>query len=271
MLMQRIMTALVLIPLVIAAIFYLDTTQFVWAVAGVSFLAAFEWLTMTGMNNKLTILLILGINALLYPYAIETNITVISLVVWSLVTLFVILYANKPMPSHLNQLLKRHSVSTMIGSLLLLTFVVATGVLHGVVNDGPKLIIYVMVLVWLADTGGYFAGKRWGKRRLASMISPNKTWEGVAGATVLVTTWSLMAYGMGINAGIEFLPWFLLTLVTLYVSIVGDLIESVFKRLHDVKDSGSLLPGHGGILDRIDSMIAAIPVFTAGLVLMGVK
>jgi phosphatidate cytidylyltransferase len=125
------------------------------------------------------------------------------------------------------------------------------------------------VSVWLADTGGYFAGKRWGKTPLAKAVSPNKTWQGVWGALTLTGAWALLAYALGINGDLSLLSWLLLTLFTVMISIIGDLFESLFKRSYNVKDSGNLLPGHGGILDRIDSLIAAVPVFVAGLVLLG--
>ena len=130
-------------------------------------------------------------------------------------------------------------------------------------------LLYVMVSVWLADTGGYFAGKKWGKDKLAKVISPNKTWQGVYGALALTSIWAVLAYLLNINGSLSLLAWLGLTLVTVLISIVGDLFESLFKRAHQVKDSGNLLPGHGGILDRIDSLIAAVPIFVAGLAVLG--
>lgn len=131
------------------------------------------------------------------------------------------------------------------------------------------LILAVMVLVWGADIGAYFAGRRFGKRKLAPQVSPGKSWEGVFGgllATLLICVgvaiyrdWSFVGLLMGLLG----------TAVVVLISVVGDLTESMFKRQSGVKDSSNLLPGHGGVLDRIDSLTAAIPVFAALLWLAG--
>jgi phosphatidate cytidylyltransferase len=138
-------------------------------------------------------------------------------------------------------------------------------------DNGAEYLLFVMIAVWLADTGGYFAGKRWGKHKLAPYISPNKTWQGVYGAVALVSVWAAISFYSFFAINASFMEWLALMMVAAVISIVGDLFESVFKRLHDVKDSGNLLPGHGGVLDRIDSLLAAVPVFFAGLSLVGMR
>ncbi|MDH5231723.1 MAG: phosphatidate cytidylyltransferase, partial [Gammaproteobacteria bacterium] len=123
---------------------------------------------------------------------------------------------------------------------------------------------------WGADTGAYFAGRRFGKHKLAPKVSPGKTWEGVAGAsvvTIVVAIGSL--YWLQIESAYT-LYFILLCIVTMVVSILGDLYESLYKRRAQIKDSGAIFPGHGGVLDRIDSMTAAAPMFSIGLLLLGV-
>ncbi len=128
---------------------------------------------------------------------------------------------------------------------------------------GGAVLLYLFSLVWVADIGAYFSGKRFGRRKLAPGISPGKTWEGVGGAMAAVLVWILLVFHLGEDWGMG-LPLFIaIGLVTAAISIAGDLFESVLKREAGVKDSGRLLPGHGGVLDRIDSIIAASPVFVA--------
>jgi phosphatidate cytidylyltransferase len=130
-------------------------------------------------------------------------------------------------------------------------------------------VLYLLVLIWTADSGAYFAGRRWGRRKLARHVSPGKSWEGVAGALVLGGGFAL-ACGAGFGyAGPALALFTLIGLATVAVSVLGDLFESLVKRYRDVKDSGGLLPGHGGILDRIDSLTAAAPFFAAGIALLG--
>jgi phosphatidate cytidylyltransferase len=133
-------------------------------------------------------------------------------------------------------------------------------------TQGPWLIVYMFLLVWGADTGAYFAGKRFGKRKLMPRVSPAKSWAGVGGAAVTVllvtmTTQQHLHFSQNLSFGI-----YILALVLLFVSVVGDLTESMFKRQCGIKDSGSILPGHGGIMDRIDSLTAAAPVFALCLI-----
>jgi phosphatidate cytidylyltransferase len=122
----------------------------------------------------------------------------------------------------------------------------------------PAVVLLALVLVWIADTAAYFVGRAWGRRRLAPSISPGKTWEGAAGGLIGATLYAIII-AFFIDAG----AWLALVVTALLlgmVSIVGDLFESAVKRQAGVKDSGSLLPGHGGILDRIDSATAALPL-----------
>ena len=122
----------------------------------------------------------------------------------------------------------------------------------------PLVVLLVLVLVWIADTAAYFVGRAWGRRRLAPAISPGKTWEGAAGGLI-----GALLYAIIIAFFTDLGAWLALVATALLlgmVSIVGDLFESAVKRQAGVKDSGSLLPGHGGILDRIDSATAALPV-----------
>ena len=121
-----------------------------------------------------------------------------------------------------------------------------------------------MFVVWGADTGAYFAGRAFGRHKLAPRVSPGKTWEGVAGGAVLalLVAWVGTIWLEPVGGYAAFL---VLVLLTVMISILGDLMESLFKRVADLKDSGGLLPGHGGVMDRIDSMTAAGPFFVLGL------
>lgn len=192
-----------------------------------------------------------------------------STIIWLTALLLITKYAHVGFPQRLATIIHNQPTGIISAIVILTLFWQAALVLHGSGHLGPQQLLYIMVVVWLADTGGYFAGKRWGKTALAKAISPNKSWEGVGGAVVLGTIWAIVAYSFGMSGQITMVAWVVLSIVVLLISVVGDLFESIFKRSHDVKDSGNLLPGHGGMLDRIDSLIAAVPVFVAGLYFMG--
>ena len=138
---------------------------------------------------------------------------------------------------------------------------------------GGLVLLFMLTLVSFADMGAYFCGKRFGRHKLAPAISPGKTWEGVAGGLATNLVWILLVIWLVQNfaeSGLGMNPfWFIVIgLATSAISVVGDLFESVIKREAGVKDSGTLLPGHGGILDRADGVISAAPVFVTGLFLV---
>ncbi|MCP4325638.1 MAG: CDP-archaeol synthase, partial [Alteromonadales bacterium] len=158
------------------------------------------------------------------------------------------------------------AVKALFGVLTLVPFFWAMIVLRSVNihHDffyGGALLMYVFLLVWAADTGAYFCGKRFGKHKLAPNVSPGKTIEGFVGGVI---SSMLVAFVASVLFEIEadkMILFFVAALITTFVSALGDLSESIFKREAKLKDSGNLLPGHGGILDRIDSLTAAVPVF----------
>jgi len=156
-----------------------------------------------------------------------------------------------------------------IGLFILLTTWSSLVWLHSQFN-GPVLLLYLLILIWIVDSSAYFVGHYWGRIKFAPLLSPNKTLEGVYGGLLGAMMWGLLLaifFGTTIWNRIGLL---ILCLLTAIASIVGDLYESLLKRERNLKDSGDLLPGHGGVLDRIDSLTAAVPIFVLGLVLLGV-
>jgi phosphatidate cytidylyltransferase len=133
-------------------------------------------------------------------------------------------------------------------------------------EQGPQLMLFLLLLVVAADIGAYFAGRALGKHKLAPRVSPGKTWEGVGGG--LVAAAMMAAFGVW-WFDMDAVPFMALCIVVAIASVVGDLTESMFKRHAGLKDSGNLLPGHGGVLDRVDSVTAAAPVFLIGLERLG--
>jgi phosphatidate cytidylyltransferase len=133
---------------------------------------------------------------------------------------------------------------------------------------GPWLILYVIALVDCADVGAYFTGRAFGKRKMAPSVSPGKTLEGLAGGIVTVSVFALLVSLFALPDSATTGAFLFLSLVAGLASVLGDLVESMVKRHRGVKDSGTLLPGHGGIMDRIDSLAAAIPVFAFGMAIM---
>lgn len=272
MLKQRLWTAGILIPVVMLSILFLPTSIIQWLLAGVIILAAIEWFTIIGYAGRLQMVLAivsLGIISTLVWLLSRETLMWMPIIVWAAILLIVTRYAHRAIPACIQALLMKRFNALMLASVVLALFGNGAVTLHQSGDLGPQQLLFVMILVWLADTGGYFAGKRWGKTPLAKAISPNKTWEGVAGAIILGGIWTLIGYELGMSGSVSLSNWLLLSLAALLISIVGDLFESLFKRCHKVKDSGNLLPGHGGMLDRMDSLIAAVPVFTAGLFLLG--
>lgn len=265
---QRILTAVVLVPLVLAALFVLPPRG--WAVVSLGFVlvAAEEWGRLVGFDRRrllqfvVATLLIAGLlawqggNFLQDGFAASTVVALcgISTLFWLFVA-----------PAWLRGGWPSRSPLPMacVGWLVLLGVWVALVTLHA---HSPWLVLAAMAVVWVADTAAYFAGRAFGRHKLAPAISPGKTWEGACGAFVSVAVYALVLAPFAPDAGYPgSLTGFALVLFVLFmlalaaISIVGDLYESLLKRHAGVKDSGALLPGHGGVLDRVDALLAAMP------------
>jgi phosphatidate cytidylyltransferase len=271
MLKQRVVTALVLAPLVVTAVLLLPNYYLAWIVALVFAVGSLEWARLSGIETSslqiiyvAAVLICLGALNYLLPATWVSGIMLIAVVWWLLALLRLTRYrANQ----------QHASGTTLIraaeGFIVLLPAALALVSIHRIPSIGPGLLLFVLILIWGADIGAYFAGHRWGKHKLAPEVSPGKTREGVYGAmasallcAVLLVVW----LGSGVFHSLLII---MLCLVTMLASVVGDLFESLIKRQQGVKDSGQLLPGHGGMLDRIDSLTAAAPIFLFGLILLG--
>jgi phosphatidate cytidylyltransferase len=266
MLKQRIITALILLPLVLGAIFYLDTPWFALAMVLPVATGAWEWANIMGISNQgrrwayagLIVLCMALQYWLLWDWVLSIG------VIWW----FVAVYFVRAYPDKVN-VWSNTVTQAVIGLLLLLPAWWGLIVLHRQ-PDGHWWMLYAFVLVWGADTGAYFAGRAFGKRKLAPNVSPGKTVEGLMGGLLLTSLIAILVATQ--TQALQTVPmgWFLLiSLVAVIGSVYGDLAESMFKRHRGIKDSSQVLPGHGGILDRIDSITAAVPLFAAGMLLLG--
>ncbi len=267
MLKQRLLTAAILIPIVFWVLSL--STPILASVMGVIVaIGAWEWAAICGWKHLLTrSLYSVAVSSVLlgiYWFWHQPTMLYILMVacLWWLVAFYWLLRSQQ---GH-SLLPKSPLIKALLGFLILLPTWIAIIILH---NYSWYGVAFLLVLIWSADTGAYFAGKRWGKTKLANQISPGKTWEGVGGAllfsSVLVMGYIVLS-SMPLTTASLFIP---LCLLTVSVSIIGDLVESLFKRQAGLKDSGQILPGHGGILDRIDSLTAAAPIFVTGLVFIG--
>lgn len=270
MLKLRVLTALLLAPLAIWATLVLPNVWFAVILGIIFSLGAWEWSRLAGLRQTaaraayvaLFVLLLVGLldrasMAESLPWLI-----VLAVLWWVAALCFILIY---PRASRL--WIARPGRLAVAGLLCLLPGWAALVALHAQGAQGPQYVLFLLLLIWGADVGAYFAGHRFGRSKLAPAVSPGKTWAGVWGAmatTAIVTLGGTYLLGLSMHVLLWLLP---LTLFTVAVSIVGDLTESMFKRLADVKDSGGLLPGHGGILDRIDSLTAAAPMFMLGYLL----
>lgn len=267
MLKQRVITALVLLPLALAGFFLLHGALFALFIGAVVSLGAWEWARLAGLVAQsrriaYAVLVALLLVVLYLRPAFAPWVLVCGVIWWTVATGLVLSYPACSrywggVPGKL-----------LIGLLILLPAWQGLQLFkQWPLANG--LILTVMVLVWGADIGAYFAGKTFGRRKLAPRVSPGKSWEGLVGGLL-----ASLAIAAAVGAyrgwqGLEFSLALAGAVLVVLISVVGDLTESMFKRQAGVKDSSNLLPGHGGVLDRIDSLTAAIPVFAVLLWLAG--
>ncbi len=257
MLKQRVATATVLVLITLIAVFWLPTSWFALVLALFSLVAASEWCVLAGWGGSRSQRLWLTLigAAIIITWWFQDYLVPISIVLgvlWWLWVTFTLCLSI--------QLGRGHVFKAVAGVMVLIPAWAALIYLHQV---DVVLVVWLFLIVWLADIGAYFAGKQWGAHKLAPVISPGKTLEGLLGGIVLVAAFAItVAIWRSYDTVCAFL-WLGVTVITALFSVVGDLWESKMKRAVNVKDSGSILPGHGGVFDRIDSITAAAPVFTA--------
>ncbi|HRJ52801.1 MAG TPA: phosphatidate cytidylyltransferase [Candidatus Thiothrix moscowensis] len=263
MLKQRIMTGIVLILLVFAGIRFLPTELFaLFSMLFIIGLGAWEWAGLTGCylpeKRMMGTMMILLASAPLVFLSLPAEVVLwISVPIWAAILFALVIYPKNA------GFYKKHALPMRImGIFVLLPAWFALFKLHAM---DYRYVMYLIALVALADTAAYFTGRKFGKHKLAPDLSPGKTREGLSGAVLATALWAwLGAFWVELPAGKE-VAFMILSMGVVLMSVAGDLFESLLKREAGVKDSGHILPGHGGILDRVDSMLAAAPLFTLGL------
>jgi phosphatidate cytidylyltransferase len=259
----RILTALVLIPLFISAVLYLNSTGFSVLMASIMAMAAWEWALISGYKNiqirvayVLLVLFILLLAFIFHSIYLFYLLTAVALVWWAFALNLVFRYQK-----YENIEFLKPQINLIIGLFVLIPACVSAVVLHAYEPDAVNIVLFLFVLIWSADIAAYFSGRRWGQRKLCNKVSPGKSWEGVYGALASSVLMALIYAKYSHWQGVELLIFMSICIITVLASILGDLLESLMKRTNNVKDSGSILPGHGGVLDRIDSLTAALPIF----------
>jgi phosphatidate cytidylyltransferase len=266
----RIVSALIAAPLAIAAVFLLPPSGFALVFGVLAGIALDEWGRLAGYSTlRARIVYLLVFGGVCAALAQVSGAAIAALAVmsigWVIAGVIVVGYPRSSI------LLRAPGVIPGAGLLVLTGAWLGLVSLRGQPDAGAWLIIWLFVVVWSADIGAYFVGRAYGRRKLARAVSPGKTWEGAVGGLVCSV---LLATGLvGIVPVLRMVPlsltgWALLAFALGAISIVGDLFESVLKRETGAKDSGALLPGHGGLLDRIDALLAALPTFALFALLM---
>ena len=275
MLKQRLITAVLLVALFLCSLFFLPLEGFVVYVSIMVLGCAWEWSNLSGFRTKRLRLFYCAVSLLLMFFsasfthvldsiAIDENAVKQYLLLtsswWAVALLWVQGYPSSSV------LWGQRWVRAVIGWLVFVPSWLALIYLYQT-HQGPWLILLVVCVVIAADTGAYFFGRAFGKRKLAADVSPGKSWEGFLGGVLCCVLLSLfIAWRTDFN---EWLTILIVIIPTALVSVLGDLFESMMKRHRGIKDSGTILPGHGGVLDRLDSLTAAAPVFALTIVLTG--
>lgn len=271
MLKTRIITALILAPIAIGGIFFLGPVGFALFTGAIMMLGAWEWANLAGLTQQWQRVGYAIATGLILFLCYHPPVFILWLAsVWWVVCFFLV--RSYPAGSSVWQPV---AIRSVMGVLVLLPAWAGLNLLRngapdfGGLENSLLFIVYVFFIVWVADIGAYFSGRAFGKAKLAPRVSPGKSWAGVWGGLVAVAALALAA---GQWAGADAAEASLLVVVSVgvgLVSVLGDLLESMLKRFRGIKDSSQLLPGHGGILDRIDSLTAAVPVFTLVAIQLG--
>lgn len=260
----------------IGGIFFLPIEQFAYFIGFIVTVAAWEWANLSGYESPIARIAyalviatcILAVAYLMESYAEIHRIILAAGAAWWLIACGLVVQYPKQV-----SLWQAKPVRAILGLFVLIPMWVGFMTLKSQPYSA-LIIVYVMLLIWGADTGAYFAGKTWGDKKLAPNVSPGKSWAGFWGG--LATT-GLVAviFSLCVNQWLrpmtldDFALLAVMTFITAIISVMGDLVESMMKRHRGIKDSSQLLPGHGGVLDRIDSMASAVPVFAFFMLLFG--
>lgn len=263
MLGERIITALVLLSALLLVVFFTNALLFSLCLSLVTLIGAWEWTKLAGIESTVGrslyccgFIFVCGLSYL----SLQEHIIIIlalSVIFWLLAFFLICTYPRY------NNLWNNKYMLGLIGLLVLMPCWFALLYIRNF-DDFAFNFLSLIALVAAADVGAYFSGKNFGKNKLAELVSPNKTWEGVVGGLLCCFLIVNIIYGLNSYLQSESINWFLLLILPLLASsfsVVGDLFESMLKRVRGLKDSGNILPGHGGILDRIDGIVSTAPVF----------
>ena len=267
MLRARILTALVIAPIAIAGVFLLPEVGFAVFVGLVIVVGAWEWANLAGFSGRLRLVYSAGLGLLLFgAYLIPPLVTLAAGLTWWLAAFVLVLrYPD------LARLWSSKTARCFIGVLVLVPGWTAMLLLKAY-PDSSILILLLFFLIWGADIGAYFFGKALGKRKLAPAVSPGKSWAGFYGGLVVALMIAIATTLVIEKPELFSLRWVLFLVGCVFVamvSVLGDLTISMFKRNAGVKDASNLLPGHGGLLDRIDSLLSAGPLFALLILIYG--
>ncbi len=265
MLKQRLITAAILIPLVLGILFFVPLWVFCLLTGLMVLAGAYEWTSLMQIK-QLPVRIAYQFIVLLVMFVmlfIPAPLIFVAAFFWWLIALILVLIYPRGTACWSNIKL----VKGLMGVMVLVPCWIAINFIRSETN-GEYVLLFVLILIWGADSSAYFVGKKWGKTKLAPLVSPGKSLEGVCGALLATILIAIVAVFMSHSPIEIMISAIILSIVTVLFSILGDLFESMLKRQAGLKDSGSILPGHGGILDRIDSLTAALPIYALGSLLL---
>jgi phosphatidate cytidylyltransferase len=262
---KRLLTAMLLIPLMVGGVLFLPTSVLASVFLVIAGLAAWEWSALSGITSLVGRTLYVVVVGILLWGSLHVEVRTLMFAAfawWFLAAMWMLLPGS-------TTFLIASWVREAAGVAVLVPAWRALVAVHETAPHGHLYLLLLLALVWAADSAAFLVGRRWGSRRLAPRISPGKTWEGVWAALVAGISLSVLAAPLLGLGGAQWIRLVAVGVGTVLFAVLGDLLESLCKRAAGVKDSGSLLPGHGGVLDRVDSLTAAAPLFMLGLFWLG--